>query len=991
MHEGLRQQNDRPTDDGAVRIVRVDDVAAVRRSFPDSAIVAVVGSTVPEDAIAARLAGADVVLPCPDPEAPDPAELGAACDAARVLARRAQVSRDETRRAAHDFAGTSSAVAMAAQLLDTGATERRVTQLQELASRGAELAWRGGRAGRSGGGPVERTDLITVVQAFCRAAASEPVPPVATAVPPMTAVALVDRVGLTAVLSQLVDNARRAGATAIRIGARPNAHTSGAVDLVVGDDGSGLPGAWAAGTAARPFVTGWAEPSDGLGLCEATEFAVDHGGALHVTNRPDGRGVDAVLTLPVLAADRGGGRDAATARRPDAEWAVARVLEGIARRAPLGESLEALVVTMEEHLPGSRCSILLLDPDDDSLHHGAGARLSQPYRCAIDGVRIGPAVGSCGTAAYLRDEVVVRDIASDRRWEDYRDLALLHRLRSCWSTPVLDVDRGVVLGTFAVYHAAPWVPDPVATGLVQRLTHVAAVAISTAGLHARLVESEACFRSTFETTGLGLALVGPDGRVVQANQALGAMMNRSVDGERLADLLDPADAVAVTAAMTDSLRRRSGAGDSTFRQAEVRLRPSGTDEPVWAALGGSVVCDHAGDARYFCVELFDLTERRRVAQARRATAVAEAASQAKSELLALVSHELRTPLNAVIGFAQVLQSMEITPEQRGEGVAHILGAGRHLLRLINDLLDLTGAESGRLQLDVQHVATSEVVDEAMEIVSSLARERSITMTAPEPTVDHHLVADPQRLRQVLLNLLGNAIKFTDPGGSVSITVEPGRVSVHDTGPGIAEQEIAGLFVPFRRRAGSQEGSGLGLALSQRLTTAMNGHLGVHSVVGAGTTFWVDLPVAEPIGSRSAAQRTGSSAAEPSGRVLYLEDDPASRQLVRSALARWPEVTVSTAACCADARAMLAVDAPDLLVLDVELPDGNGWDLLREVSDAWTVVPTTVVVTAGSSAVPADLDTVETFGKPLVIDEFLRVVSGALTRAHHGRTRPRRAP
>ena len=189
----------------------------------------------------------------------------------------------------------------------------------------------------------------------------------------------------------------------------------------------------------------------------------------------------------------------------------------------MGQSLEALVATMERYLPDSRCSILLLDAESGTLRHGAGARLPALYREAIDGLPIGPLAGSCGTAAFTREEVVVADIATDERWADYRDQALPFGLRSCWSRPIFAVDRRVVLGTFAVYHGERWVPGPSATELVDRLTHVAAIAIGTAALHGELVESEARFRSTFEAAGLGIALVGPSGIIQDANAALIAM------------------------------------------------------------------------------------------------------------------------------------------------------------------------------------------------------------------------------------------------------------------------------------------------------------------------------------------------------------------------------------------------------------------------------------------------------------------------------------
>ena len=526
----------------------------------------------------------------------------------------------------------------------------------------------------------------------------------------------------------------------------------------------------------------------------------------------------------------------------DPDWALASILESIARRDPLGHSLEALVATMEQYLPDSICSILLLDQATATLRHGAGARLPARYREVIDGLPIGPLAGSCGTAAFTRQEVVVSDVATDERWADYYHHALPHGLRSCWSRPILDVDRHVVLGTFAVYHRYPWLPGPPEREVVQRLTHVAAIAIGTAALHGQLVESEARFRSTFEAAGLGIALVGPLGTIEQANAALTALAGRPLVGETLADLLVDEDADATREALGWVLARPGDDGRLTTAEVRVR-RPD--QEPVWVAMTGSLIRGPAGEPRHFCIELFDLTERRRVAQARRERAVAEAADRAKSELLALVSHEVRTPLNAVIGFAQVLQSTQLPPDRQRDGIEHILGAGRHLLQLINDLLDLTGAEAGQLHLVPEPVMAREVVAEATEIVAGLAAERGITLQTVSAGSEPVVWADRQRLRQVLLNLLGNAIKFTPDGGAVDIVLTPGEIVVTDTGDGIPAGQLPFLFTPFHRAGNSSaEGSGLGLALSQRLMSAMDGDLDLVSSSAKGTTFRLLLPLAQ---------------------------------------------------------------------------------------------------------------------------------------------------
>jgi PAS domain S-box-containing protein len=872
MHELLREGADPDTSTSAVRVVRAAEVAALRRSSPDSAIVALVRSTEPREAIAAQLAGADVVLPCTGDAGPDQADLAAARVAARLLAERARVIREQTRAAAHEFAGHASAVALVAALLGPDEPAQRAVQLRGLASRGAELAWRAGRVARSSGTSVEILDLAASIRSICHVLRT-PGQLDLRIHADAGVLALVDSVRLACALAQLIDNSRRAGARVVTVqvadeqgpadegpgqqepGPATHAPWSGWATLTVVDDGRGLRDGLTPEDALTPFVSGWSEPGDGLGLAEVAEFAADHGGRLTVEPRQDADGVRAVLRFPAVSepVDAGlappGISGVARGDAADPDWALASILEGIAGREPVGESLEALVATMERYLPDSTCSILLLDQESGTLCHGAGARLPAPYRAAIDGLRIGPLAGSCGTAAFTREEVVVADIATDERWADYRHHALPFGLRSCWSRPILAVDRRVVLGTFAVYHSEQWVPGPAATELVQRLTHVAAVAIGTAALHGQLVESEARFRSTFEAAGLGIALVGPSGTIQDANAALVAMAGRSVVGESFAGLLVDDDAAATRDALRSLL---AATGDEKhLTNAEVRVRrPDRTDsEPIWVAMSGSLIRGPAGEPRHFCIELFDLTERRRVAQARRERAVAQAADRAKSELLALVSHDVRTPLHAVIGFAQVLRSMQLPPERQLAAIDHILGAGRHLLQLMNDLLDLTGAETGQLQLVLEPVQAREVVAEAMEIVAGLADERSITLRSRPAAGALAVRADRHRLRQVLLNLLGNAIKFTPVGGAVDVVMGPGKILVVDNGDGIPPDQLPFLFTPFHRGAAGStsgvEGSGLGLALSQRLMRAMEGDLTLVTSSNKGTTFRLTLPTASP--------------------------------------------------------------------------------------------------------------------------------------------------
>ncbi len=238
---------------------------------------------------------------------------------------------------------------------------------------------------------------------------------------------------------------------------------------------------------------------------------------------------------------------------------------------------------------------------------------------------------------------------------------------------------------------------------------------------------------------------------------------------------------------------------------------------------------------------------------RRARADAESANRAKSEFLSRMSHELRTPLNAILGFTQLLEMEEHTGKQ-SESIEHISRAGRNLLDLINEVLDIARLDAGRVQFNVEPVDVFEVLRERFHFPPPVPRNARSRCASPRRRAKCRLLsADRERLRQVLLNLLSNGVKFNHDGGSVTFAVArihagTWRISVTDTGMGIAQDKLARLFVPFERlgtrEGGTEGGTGLGLALCQRLITSFGGRIGVTSTVGMGSTFWVELPVAE---------------------------------------------------------------------------------------------------------------------------------------------------
>jgi PAS domain S-box-containing protein len=343
----------------------------------------------------------------------------------------------------------------------------------------------------------------------------------------------------------------------------------------------------------------------------------------------------------------------------------------------------------------------------------------------------------------------------------------------------------------------------------------------------------------------------------------------------------------------------------------------------------------------------DVTERKRAERAlREAKAEAERANAAKSEYLSRMSHELRTPLNAILGFAQLLELEDLTEEQL-ENLHYILSAARHLLELINEVLDIASIEAGRLALSLEPVAVAEVVAETASLIRPLADQHQVLLVTPPVSCQVHVLGDRQRLKQILLNLLSNAVKYNRQGGSVQLECGPGedgrlRVAVADTGPGIAPGAIDQLFVPFERLGEEQtgvEGAGLGLPLSKRLAEAMGGTLEVATTPGQGSRFWVELPAAEGPVQRAERQQEleppaapGDPEPEPSTAltVLYIEDNLSNLQLVERVLSRRPGVRLISAM-----RPQLGLDLaaehdPDLILLDLHLPDMPGQEVLRRL-------------------------------------------------------------
>jgi PAS domain S-box-containing protein len=400
------------------------------------------------------------------------------------------------------------------------------------------------------------------------------------------------------------------------------------------------------------------------------------------------------------------------------------------------------------------------------------------------------------------------------------------------------------------------------------------------------------------------------------------------------------------------------------------------------------ILDEEGVPRFLLGISEDITERRAAEeQLREAKEEAERANHAKDDFLSRMSHELRTPLNAVLGFAQVLQMGSLDPDQ-GESVKQILRGGRHLLGLIDEVLDISRISSGRLSISQEPVPVAAAITEAVELVRPIATERGIEFRQ-EAVNGAHVLADRQRLKQVLLNLLSNGVKYNRPGGNVSITLEEVaggrlRINVADTGPGISSEVMERLFMPFDRlgaETSGVEGTGLGLALSKGLVDAMGGSLTAESVVGTGSVFSIELRRAEaPIQryERGLEPTLGSVPGERIRTILYIEDNPSNLELVTRILATHPGLKLISTMQGHQGIELARDHRPDVILLDLHLPDMSGEEVLRVLRETPATRQTPIVVITADAtrrrvnelfAAGAD----DFLTKPLDVKRFIEVI------------------
>ena len=506
-----------------------------------------------------------------------------------------------------------------------------------------------------------------------------------------------------------------------------------------------------------------------------------------------------------------------------------------------------------------------------------------------------------------------------------------------------------------------------------------------------LRQSEQRFRSIFETAPIGIAFADLNGGFQEVNAQFCKLVGypaQALLGKRSIDITHPDDR-REDIRLGRSLMR----GEIPFyRRLKRYLRPDGSI--AHARVLVSLLRGGDGRPHRLVGVVEDITDQLRIEELDRAREAAEAANQAKNEFLSRMSHELRTPMNAILGFTQLMQmdaSAPLPPAQRNRA-QQIAQAGWHLLEMINDTLDLSRIESGSLRLDLKPLDLPPLLARALALVQGQASERGLAISQRIDAGAASIMGDATRVTQILTNLLSNAVKYNHAGGSISLTAscpQPGwvEIAVRDTGIGLTDEQRGALFQPFNRlgrESTGLPGTGIGLVISQRLAEMMGGSLRAEAVPdGPGACFVLRLTAAETPSipsAEGAPELPADRHAVPRQRVLYVEDNPMNAEVMRGIVEQRPGIELETVPTLAAGLQALRTRPPALLLLDWQLPDGDGEDLLHALAELRLALP---VIVVSANAQPEQIAAARAAGarhyltKPLDIRELLALVDELL--------------
>lgn len=583
------------------------------------------------------------------------------------------------------------------------------------------------------------------------------------------------------------------------------------------------------------------------------------------------------------------------------KFGQSNVRQKLSTGGSLQDILDTLVETLEKLDPQVICSILLLNESENRLYTASAPKLPKSFTEAINGLLIGECAGSCGTAAYLKQFTAVEDIAIDPLWKDFKDLGLQHNLRACWSQPIFSSDEKVI-GTFALYYPEPRSPSSFEIDLLESAAELAGVAIEWKKAVQDLEESEERYQMLYEwekKTREVLQQVRQPLEIQDIFLTVVQVMSKTLNLDRcfliefeadqvvpiryeyrnsdtiktFMDIIPPWDFcpyLGITA------RNQLAYSVDTFRDNSVSGNLQWAEFSHIYDIRGIVAAPIIYDGKLINVLVMHTIQPRqwteqelffiRVVTDQISTSFYQAkvkeqlvkASQMKSQFVSNMSHELRTPLNSIIGYTEMLeQGMcgELTEKQL-RYIRNVLTSGKHLLDLINDVLDLSKVEAGKFELRLQTLDITAFIAEIQGMFRHMAAQKSVKLQFTIQQGAYELKADPSRLRQILINLIGNAIKFNRIGGTVEVRVFPVDdqqwvvFEIKDTGIGIPQSQLTQLFTEFYQVDSSMsrqhEGTGLGLALTRHLVELHNGVISVDSKEGEGSVFSVKLPVSQTV-------------------------------------------------------------------------------------------------------------------------------------------------